>query len=192
EAKTASRDYVLEMDDQGGAAPALSIIGGKITTYRRLAEAALERLAAHLPAREGLTAGWTGTTPLPGGEFDPDELPALAMRLARSYPFLSEPHAARLVHAYGTRATRVLGKAKSTADLGRQFGATLTEAEVLYLIDQEWAATAEDVLWRRSKLGLRLSPAETAALAGWMRGAVFSAPASREPLLGENAPREQG
>ena len=192
EAKAASRDYVLEMDDKRGAAPVLSIIGGKITTYRRLAEAVLERLAAHLPAREGLAAGWTGTTPLPGGEFDADVLPALTRRLARSYPFLSEAHALRLVRAYGTRATRVLGKAKSTADLGRQFGATLTEAEVRYLIDQEWAATAEDVLWRRSKLGLRLSPAETAALEGWMRGAVFFAPASREHLLGENAPREQG
>ena len=82
EAKAASRDYVLEMDDKAGAAPVLSIIGGKITTYRRLAEAALERLAAHLPARQGLAAGWTGTTPLPGGEFDPDELPALTQRLA--------------------------------------------------------------------------------------------------------------
>ena len=158
EAKAASRDYVLEMDDKAGAAPVLSIIGGKITTYRRLAEAALERLAAHLPARQGLAAGWTGTTPLPGGEFDPDELPALTQRLVRSYPFLDAAHAARLVRAYGARAARVLGEAKSAADLGRHFGATLTEAEVRYLIDQEWAVTAEDVLWRRSKLGLHLIP----------------------------------
>ena len=78
EAKAATRDYVLELDDQPGAAPLLSIFGGKITTYRRLAEAALERLAAHLPARTGARRpGWTGTTPLPGGDFDPDELPAL-------------------------------------------------------------------------------------------------------------------
>jgi glycerol-3-phosphate dehydrogenase len=149
-------------------------------------------LAAHLPAREGLAAGWTGTTPLPGGEFDADELPAFTRRLARSYPFLSEAHALRLVRAYGTRATRVLGKAKSTADLGRQFGATLTEAEVRYLIDQEWAATAEDVLWRRSKLGLRLSGAEIGALEGWMRNTGPAPPAFGEPLLGENARREQG
>jgi glycerol-3-phosphate dehydrogenase len=180
------------MDDKAGAAPVLSIIGGKITTYRRLAEAALERLAAHLPAREGLAAGWTGTTPLPGGEFDPDELPALTMRLDRSYPFLSESHAARLVRAYGARAARVLGMAKSAADLGHQFGATLTEVEVRYLIDQEWAATAQDVLWRRSKLGLHLSRDETAALEGWMRDTAPSAPASREPLLGGNVLREQG
>ena len=109
----------------------------------------------------------------------------------RSYPFLSEPHALRLVRAYGARAARVLGKAKSAADLGHQFGATLTEVEVRYLIDQEWAATAEDVLWRRSKLGLHLSRDETAALEGWMRGAPPSAPASREPLLGGNVLREQ-
>jgi glycerol-3-phosphate dehydrogenase len=172
EAKAASRDYVLEMDDRPGAAPLLSIIGGKITTYRRLAEAVLERLAAHLPSRQGLAAGWTGTTPLPGGEFEPDELPALTRRLARSYPFLSAPHAGRLVHAYGARAARVLGRAKSAADLGRVFGATLTEVEVRYLIDQEWAVTAEDVLWRRSKLGLHMSVEECAALEAWMRDAV--------------------
>ena len=147
------------MDEKPGLAPLLSVIGGKITTYRRLAEAVLERLAAHLPLRQGLAAGWTGTTPLPGGEFDPEEMPLLAARLARSYPFLAEAHADRLTRAYGARAARVLGRAKSAADLGQDFGATLTEAEVRYLIEQEWARTAEDVVWRRSKLGLRLSTA---------------------------------
>ena len=112
DAKAASRDYVLEMDEKPGAAPLLSVIGGKITTYRRLAEAVLERLAAHLPPPAGLAAGWTGTTPLPGGEFEPDEMPPLASALARSYPFLDERHAARLVRAYGARAARVLGRAK--------------------------------------------------------------------------------
>jgi glycerol-3-phosphate dehydrogenase len=182
EAKAASRDYVLEMNDKPGAAPLLSIIGGKITTYRRLAEAVLERLAAHLRSRQGLAPGWTGTTPLPGGEFDPEELPALTQRLARSYPFLEAAHAARLVRAYGARAARVLDKARSAADLGRQFGATLTEAEVRYLIDQEWAATAEDVLWRRSKLGLRLSRDEVTSLEAWMREVVPYAPAPQEPV----------
>jgi glycerol-3-phosphate dehydrogenase len=175
EAKAASRDYVLEMDHKAGVAPLLSIIGGKITTYRRLAEAALERLAVHLPSRSGMAAGWTGTMPLPGGEFDPDEMPALTQRLARSYPFLDAAHAARLVRAYGARAARVLGTAKSAADLGRHFGATLTEAEVRYLISQEWAITSEDVLWRRSKLGLHLTRDETAALEAWMREVVPSA-----------------
>jgi glycerol-3-phosphate dehydrogenase len=176
EAKAASREYVLEMDDEAGVAPLLSIIGGKITTYRRLAEAVLERLAEHLPPRQGLAAGWTGATPLPGGEFEPDELPALTQRLARSNPFLSGAHAARLIRAYGARAARVLGKARTAADLGRHFGATLTEAEVRYLIGQEWAATAEDVLWRRSKLGLHLSREEAAALDAWMRESAPSAP----------------
>jgi glycerol-3-phosphate dehydrogenase len=168
EAKAASRDYVLELDEQEGAAPLLSIIGGKITTYRRLAEAALTRLALHLPARKGLPAGWTGSTPLPGGDFAPEALSQLVEGLARSYPFLERAHAVRLVGAYGTRAERMLGKARSALDLGRQFGATLTEAEVRYLIDQEWAATAEDVLWRRSKLGLRLSGEEAAHLSAFM------------------------
>jgi len=168
EAKAASRDYVLELDEEAGAAPLLSIIGGKITTYRRLAEAALKRLAPHLPQRQGLPRGWTGASPLPGGDFDPDALPLVIERLAQGYPFLHRAHVVRLARAYGTRAERMLGKATSAADLGRHFGATLTEAEVRYLIEQEWAVTAEDVLWRRSKLGLRLSEAEAAALGAWM------------------------
>jgi len=170
EAKAASRDYVLEMSEKPGLAPLLSVIGGKITTYRRLAEAVLERLAAHLPRREGLAAGWTGVAPLPGGEFDPEEAPQLIARLGRSYPFLSESHAERLTRAYGGRAARVLGGAKSTADLGQNFGHTLTEAEVRYLMQHEWACTAEDVVWRRSKLGLRLCAGEIATLDAWMRG----------------------
>ena len=174
EAKAASRDYVLELDQAPGAAPLLSVIGGKITTYRRLAEAALERLAAHLPPLRqlGLAAGWTGSTPLPGGEFEAGETDLLTARLRRSYPFLAPAHAARLVGAYGTRAARVLGKARTAADLGRPLGATLTEAEVAYLMAHEWARTAEDVAWRRSKLGLRLAPEEMAALDVWMRASA--------------------
>ena len=103
--------------------PLLSIIGGKITTYRRLAEAALERLA-RAPARApGLAAGWTGTTPLPGGDFARRSCPR-SRSAWRALPFLEAAHAARLVHAYGARAARVLGEAKSAADLGRHFGAT--------------------------------------------------------------------
>jgi glycerol-3-phosphate dehydrogenase len=175
EAKAASRDYALEVDEKPGVAPLLSVIGGKITTYRRLAEAVLERLAAHLPERKGQEAGWTGRTALPGGEIEPDELPLLATRLRRAYPFLAEAHAERLVGAYGTLARRVLGQAASAADLGLHFGASLTEAEVRYLVAQEWARTAEDVVWRRSKLGLRLSAGEVAALDAWM-GEYLSPP----------------
>jgi glycerol-3-phosphate dehydrogenase len=169
DAKSASRDYVLELDAAKDSPPLLSIIGGKITTYRRLAEAALEQLSPHLPQRVGEAAGWTGTTALPGGEFEAGQDEALATRLARSFPFLGIAHSSRLARAYGTRAWTLLGKAKSMAGLGQGFGATLTEAEVRYLIEHEWARTAEDIAWRRTKLGLRLSPDETATLDAWMR-----------------------
>jgi glycerol-3-phosphate dehydrogenase len=168
EARAATRDYVFELDEQPGAAPALSIFGGKITTYRRLAESALEKLASHLPQRAGEPVGWTARTPLPGGDFEPEEAAALVDRLARAYPFLSRFHARRLIRAYGTRAWTILGEAKTPAELGQQFGATLTEAEVRYLMDAEWARTAEDVAWRRSKLGLRLSAAAMEVLKDWM------------------------
>jgi glycerol-3-phosphate dehydrogenase len=168
EAKAASREYVLDVQDYAGAAPLLSVIGGKITTYRRLAEAALERLAPYLPERSGLSAGWTGEKSLPGGDFAAQELALLAQRVARSYPFLDSRHVERLVRAYGTRTWALLGSAKKAGDLGHDFGATLTEAELRYLVAQEWARTAEDVAWRRSKLGLRLSSKEIDWLETWL------------------------
>jgi glycerol-3-phosphate dehydrogenase len=113
--------------------------------------------------------GWTATAPLPGGDLDVSAIAALAAELQRNYPFLTPAQASRLAHAYGTRAVKLLGNAKSVADLGQSFGATLTEREVRYLMSSEWASTAEDVVWRRSKLGLRLSPAEIAALDDWMK-----------------------
>jgi glycerol-3-phosphate dehydrogenase len=166
EAKAATRDYVFELDTPGGA-PLLSIYGGKITTYRRLAEEALERLSPYLRNARA-RKGWTGRSPLPGGDLDVSALPALTAELQRNYPFLSQEHASRLAHAYGTRAKRVLGGAKSMADLGQSFGATLTAAEVSYLMSSEWALTAEDIVWRRSKLGLLLSSDQIVALDGWI------------------------
>jgi len=166
EAKAATREYVFELDTPGGA-PMLSIYGGKITTYRRLAEEALERLSPYLQGTKA-REGWTGKSPLPGGDLDVFALPALAAELQRHYPFLSPGHASRLAHAYGTRASKLLGTAKSPADLGQSFGATLTEAEVRYLMSCEWAVSAEDIVWRRSKLGLRMSKDEIAALDGWI------------------------
>jgi glycerol-3-phosphate dehydrogenase len=166
EAKAATREYAFELDTPGGA-PLLSIYGGKITTYRRLAEEALEKLSPYLKgvrAREG----WTAAAPLPGGDMDVSAVAALTAELVRDYPFLTPAHAGRLAHAYGTRAAKTLGPAKSMADLGRNFGTTLTESEVRYLIANEWACTAEDIVWRRSKLGLRLSAAEVAALGEWL------------------------
>jgi glycerol-3-phosphate dehydrogenase len=166
EAKAATRDYVFELDTPGGA-PLLSIYGGKITTYRRLAEEALERLAPYLRSSKA-KEGWTAKAPLPGGDMDVSAIAALSAELVRNYPFLSYAHASRLAHAYGTRATKLLGSAKSIADLGQSFGATLTEAEVRYLMANEWAVSADDVVWRRSKLGLRLSAAEIATIDEWM------------------------
>lgn len=166
EAKAATRDYVFELDTPGGA-PLLSIYGGKITTYRRLAEEALERLAPYLNSAKA-KEGWTATAALPGGDMDVSAVIALTAELKRDHPFLAHAHANRLAHAYGTRATKLLGSSKSMADLGQLFGDTLTEAEVRYLMTNEWAVTAEDVVWRRSKLGLRLTPAEIAALDDWM------------------------
>ena len=191
EAKAATRDYVFELDTPGGA-PLLSIFGGKITTYRRLAEEALERLSPYLrssnmlegKARDGnanegrAREGWTGKCPLPGGDMNVVGIGALIAEIRHSYPFLSAGHADRLAHAYGTRAIKLLGDAKSMDDLGKSFGATLTEGEVRYLMANEWALTAEDIVWRRSKLGLRLTTDEIAVLEGWIaahgRGAAKS------------------
>ncbi|MGP1357151.1 glycerol-3-phosphate dehydrogenase [Roseicyclus sp.] len=163
-ATAATRDYTLKVDRSAGA-PVLNVFGGKITTYRRLAEAALEKIGGALPLSSG---AWTAGVPLPGGDFAHDGAPALAVALRRDYPFLTEVWARRLVRAYGTEARELLGSAREAADLGRDFGATLTEAEVVWLIQREWAQTAEDVLWRRSKLGLRLTDAQARALDDWM------------------------
>lgn len=168
EAKAATRDYVFELDAPAEGAPALSIFGGKITTYRRLAEAALAKLAPHLPVRSAKPPGWTGRDPLPGGDFPPDAVTTVEADLRGRYPFLDAAHAKRLVRSYGTRATSWLGSARSLADLGRDFGATLTEAELRHLVATEWACSADDVLWRRSKLGLRLDPDRAAAIDAWM------------------------
>jgi len=163
---------VLELDAPAGCTPLLSILGGKITTYRRLAEAALERLAPFLPSSSMHRAGWTARAALPGGAaYEPA---ALDEKLARDYPFLEPSHRRRLAGAYGERAQRILAGARTTTDLGMVFGATLTEAEVRYLMAEEFARTAADVLWRRTKLGLAFSDNDAAALDRFM--AVASAP----------------
>jgi glycerol-3-phosphate dehydrogenase len=170
EAKAATRDYVLEVDAVARA-PVVSIFGGKITTYRRLAEEVLRRLEPTLPqlARK---KGWTASAPLPGGDFPVDGLPDLERNLGQSYPFLAERDVSRLARAYGTRARRVLGAARRWEELGTRFGDTLTETEVRHLANQEWAETAEDVLWRRSKLGLHMTPDEVRKLELWMKANV--------------------
>ncbi len=163
DAQAATRDYVLNLDVKAGEAPLVTIFGGKITTYRRLAESALGMLAPHLPPALR-PSGWTAQSPLPGGDFPMQEFDALSERTRQRYPFLAEPTVRRLVRAYGTRVTKILNDAKSAADLGRTFGADLSEAEVRYLAQTEWAISTDDILWRRSKLGLRFSPDEVAEL----------------------------
>ena len=157
-AQEATRDYVLELT---GDPPVLSVFGGKITTFRRLAEAAMARLAPLFP---GLKPRWTADAVLPGGDFPWNGFAALRDDLIRRYPFVSRPTATRMTRAYGTRARAILGDARSSADLGESFGADLTQREVDWLVREEWARTTDDILWRRSKLGLRFSADEVAAL----------------------------
>lgn len=158
-AQEATRDYVLVRDGADGEAPLLSVFGGKITTYRRLAEAALDKLGI-APDKKG----WTGHQPLPGGNFPIHGFGNEVAELRRVWPFLPERLAERLIRAYGTRAAQILNGKTSLHDLGRCFGADLHEAEIDYLIAHEWARSAEDILWRRSKLGLRFDAGEIARL----------------------------
>ncbi|PJI91681.1 homodimeric glycerol 3-phosphate dehydrogenase (quinone) [Yoonia maricola] len=161
-ATAATRDYVLSLDENG--APLLNIFGGKITTYRKLAENALKRLEPLV----GGGAPWTADAPLPGGDFRVKERDQLVADLQAAYPFVDANWALRLIKGYGTEARTVLGDAKSAADLGRDFGGTLTEAEVKWLMAKEYALSAEDVVWRRSKLGLRLTSDQVATLDAFM------------------------
>jgi glycerol-3-phosphate dehydrogenase len=156
-AQEATREYVLVLEK-----PALlSVFGGKITTYRRLAEAAMAKLTRFFP---GMHGAWTRGVALPGGDFPHDGVEQISADLRQRYSFLPEPTCRRFVRAYGTLAAEMLGDARETGDLGRRLGADLTEREVDWLIRTEWARTAEDVLWRRSKLGLRFGTGEVAAL----------------------------
>lgn len=166
--EAATRGYRLELSDPAQGAPLLSVYGGKITTYRHLAEEAVDLLARRLPALSGKP--WTTSQPLPGGDFPVDGLDALKAGLAASYPFLGEGDLDRIARAYGTRAHAWLGDAQGWQALGRLFGAGLTGAEVDYLRDHEWAISAEDVLWRRSKLGLRLNKQQQKALEDYLGG----------------------
>jgi glycerol-3-phosphate dehydrogenase len=163
-----SRDYVLALDERSGEAPLLTIYGGKISTYRRLAEHAVDRLAHILEPGPP----WTRSSHLPGGEFPYHGLENLVAKMRKSRPLLREEHVRRLVLAYGTRVARVLGPARRLEDLGACLGADLTAVEVRYLMEREWAQTEDDVLWRRSKLGLRFSPQERERLARFMAAEV--------------------
>ncbi|HKM64665.1 MAG TPA: glycerol-3-phosphate dehydrogenase [Acidisphaera sp.] len=156
DAKAVTRDYVLDLERAPGTPPLLSVYGGKITTYRRLAEQALEKLLPALGRPVG--PSWTATKPLPGGDFA--DFDVYLREFCARHPALALDTARRLVRAYGTRAERFAGP-----DMGADLGGGLTEAEVDYLVAAEWARTPEDVLWRRSKLGLHVRPATASRLA---------------------------
>ena len=180
-ASNATRDYILKLDAAPGVAPIMTVFGGKITTYRRLAEHALEQLAQFF---HGMARPWTAGAPLPGGDFAYDTVEAGIAALARNYPFLPPRTVSRLFHAYGTRAADVLGNARKREDLGEDFGSGLTSREVRYLVEKEWAQNLDDVLWRRSKLGLRLLPEERSALAAYIAGLLETARRMDAPLQG--------
>ncbi len=162
-ASSISRDYSLRLDRQ--AAPLLTVLGGKLTTYRTLAEEAAGALAGLLGASGG---DWTATAPLPGGDFRDADLASFIAGLRRRYPWLPEAMACRLARNYGTRVDQIIGAARDIEDLGERFGADFYEAELRYMVNNEWAMTIDDALWRRSKLGLLLSESERGRVEHWM------------------------
>ncbi|TAK67826.1 MAG: glycerol-3-phosphate dehydrogenase [Betaproteobacteria bacterium] len=155
-----TRDYVLLLDDAGP--PLLSIFGGKITTYRKLAEHVLEKLARWIPARRP----WTHAEALPGGDFGGRDFPGVLGELRSRYSGLDPHWLARLLRRHGMLIEQILDRAKTEADLGENFGGGLYERELAYLIEHEWARTGEDVLWRRTKCGLHMSEAQRSRVAG--------------------------
>ncbi len=177
-AHRASRDYSFEVDAIRGKAPILSVFGGKITTYRKLAEAATNKLCQFFP---GAGRPWTKNAVLPGGDFDSQA--QLLAELQKHYPWLPGLLASRLVRTYGTDSFPVLGDASGIGDLGRLFTGTLHEREVRYLVSHEWAMTADDILWRRTKQGLYASPGEHVALEHYLESLV-PAPARKQEAFG--------
>jgi glycerol-3-phosphate dehydrogenase len=167
-----TRDYVFDLDAPDGSAPLLSIFGGKITTYRKLAEHALDRLKPHLPA---MGTAWTARAPLPGGDMPGADFAPFLDGFASRHPWLPRPVAHGLARRYVTRADALLGDTASLEALGRHFGGTLYEREARFLAETEWAVTAEDVLERRTKQGLHLSAEERARFKDWFRQAVETA-----------------
>ncbi|MEN7538561.1 glycerol-3-phosphate dehydrogenase [Aurantiacibacter flavus] len=160
--EAATRGYRLALSAKSEGAPVLGIYGGKITSYRHVAEEAVDMLGTRLDCLA--KPAWTADAPLPGGDFPKLAQPILVRELQADYPFLSEAEALRIARAYGLDAVLWLGEAKTRADLGRDFGCGLSEAEVDYLHREEWAQTAEDILWRRTKLGLHMSAEQQADL----------------------------
>ncbi len=183
-ASAATREYVLKLEAEGGA-PVLNVFGGKITTYRKLAEAAMAQVA---PFFDALPGPWTAGAALPGGDFPVEDIGTLRDELYAQYPFLNDRWVRRLVRCYGRDAWEILGRAQTPDELGRDFGATLSEAELRWLMTHEFARTAEDVVWRRTKLGLRMSAEEISALEAWMKSERETTGGVREVRLEAGRP----
>ncbi len=164
-----TRDYVLRLDSDQGGAPVLSVFGGKITTYRRLAEHALDKLSSWFP---GMGPAWTAGALLPGGGIPGGDAPRFERHLEQRYPGLSPRLLRALARRHGALAYDVLGNAATAADLGASFGAELTAREIDYLVEHEWAVSADDVLWRRTKAGLHLAPAQHEAVRRYLNQRV--------------------
>jgi glycerol-3-phosphate dehydrogenase len=160
-----TRDYVFDLRGGGDEPVLLSVFGGKLTTYRPLAETVLSKLKPFFPQMPG---AWTGAAPLPGGDISGADIDAFETAFVRDHPWLAPDIARRYARAYGDRVEIVLDGARGLADLGRHFGAGLYQREVEYLIDHEWAETVEDILWRRTKIGLHIAPDGVAALERWL------------------------
>jgi glycerol-3-phosphate dehydrogenase len=159
-----TRDYVFDMDASPAQAPLLSIFGGKLTTYRKLAEHALSKL---LPVMQVATTPWTRAATLPGGDIPRDDLELFVAEQLRRHPGLSPILVRRLCRSYGTRIERILGPTGAPADLGAEVAPSVYEAELSLMRDEEWARTGDDALWRRSKLGLHLDAQGRASVQAW-------------------------
>lgn len=166
-----TRDYVFDLDETGGV-PLLNVFGGKITTFRELAERAMQKMAKFFPSMGG---GWTEHATLPGGEIEDADFIGFVNGLRDNYPWMSRALLLHYARLYGARTERIVGRATSTAGLGRHFGAHLYEAEVRYLVANEWAQTPEDVLHRRTKQELHMSPEERSAFAVWFEAELRQA-----------------
>jgi glycerol-3-phosphate dehydrogenase len=157
---------VLKLDRPEGQAPILSVFGGKITTARKLAESVMDEIKPFFPQMKGK---WTAGSKLPGGDIAYDAVEARIDALQHKYSFLKPANIRRLFRAYGTEVESILGEARFATDLGTAIG-PLTTREIEHLKSKEWAVTADDILWRRSKLGLHMKPEEQEALRVYMEG----------------------
>lgn len=168
-ASAVTRDYVLDIEEFTEGAPFLSIYGGKITTSRKLAEHAMQKLGKYYGLKE---ADWTATALLPGGDLIDADFDLFFSDMQTRYPDIEADLLKRYCRAYGTRITLLLGDGDEVPAMGQHFGAGLYEIEALHLINHEWATSADDILWRRSKLGVHMSEDEIAAFSGWFDAAI--------------------